>query len=365
MVYLYTAFSKSDPEWLSGAALQRVLHLPPGGEVPEGGLDPIGPARMMLGWLGFEGEALWRAMGRSVVLVQIVCAAGYVLAPFRDVLRHWLADVLFTVSLLTALSFHLGAEYMGLQIGWFSWYMVAYALLFMLPSSVLVGALRLLLPGPKDSASSELLLARAGLFLWLGLVAATSETWTQWTVLGVSLEGIFGEGFNVPIALLFGGLVATLPVVMLLRLEPDKRGGLRTLTNAALVLGASLCVVAGVKLDLPGALPAGVAMGVALGAVTIAQLLFGGDARRALGAGIGALLGAAALWSGVTLSEVRWDYYRNVGGDYRRRGELSEAYIAYVKATRYAPEGQTRQDRADQVRAQLEAAGEPVPGITP
>ena len=63
---------------------------------------------------------------------------------------------------------------------------------------------------------------------------------------------------------------------------------------------------------------------------------------------------------------MRWDYWRNVGGDHRRRGEIEEAYVAYVKANRYAPEGEDRREAEEQTRRILEQRGVlPPRGATP
>ena len=43
---------------------------------------------------------------------------------------------------------------------------------------------------------------------------------------------------------------------------------------------------------------------------------------------------------------MRYDYYRFVGGDRRRRGETAAAIAAYRKAYAYAPDGQSREETA-------------------
>ena len=52
-------------------------------------------------------------------------------------------------------------------------------------------------------------------------------------------------------------------------------------------------------------------------------------------------------------SDMRWDYWRNVGGDHRRRHEWAEAVVAYTKANEYAPEGEDRNRQLDEVTEQL------------
>src|SRR5690606_17628888 len=64
------------------------------------------------------------------------------------------------IALATALSFHLGAEHMQLKIGWFSWYMVMYALIMLLPAKPLAMLMRGLLPLAGRPFDPVLLLVR-------------------------------------------------------------------------------------------------------------------------------------------------------------------------------------------------------------
>ncbi|MFK7987347.1 MAG: HTTM domain-containing protein [Sandaracinaceae bacterium] len=382
MVYAYTAYAKTDPEWLSGAALKRVLHLSDSGLPSPGQLDPMGPFRGILEVVGLEGDALFAVLGHSVVLVQIICAAGFVLAPFLDVSRHWLPHVFSVFAMVTALSFHLGAEYMGLQIGWFSWYMVGYAMLFMLPSRVVVTAARVVVP--VRGTRIEVLAVRIALALALIGLGLTAASWTQRSPFGVSLSGIFGDGPNVPLTLLGGVVLALTPLRLFARIDDNAAGpSPDTSTRVALVtvaLGAGALLFAGKQADLPGARWAGVLAATGLGVAVIVAFLRGTSFTTLQGYGVGALVGSLALWASLSYSEVRWDYYRNVGGDHRRRGEILEAYNAYVLANRYAPRsdlacssdadceprehcregrcGQDRLERQREMEAQLRATGQ-------
>lgn len=291
IVYAYTAFSKADPEWLAGAALRQVMQYPADGVVPGPGANvAIRTFHGIIEGLGEHGALFWFVMGHSVVVVQIVVCAGYLLAPWRDAARSRVTQAFFFVALGTALSFHVGAELMGLEIGWFSYYMVGYALIAMLPGGLLVRV------------------ARAMFWLVLDL-RRERDALPPWAPL--ALAGV-----------------------------------------AALAL-----VSAGWTADLPGAREASVLAAVLLGAGVVAALLRAGDARAITGYAVGALLAALGFALCVQLSELRWDYWRNVGGDHRRRGEVEQAYAAYVKANRYAPDGQDRRRQEDEMRAILEQRG--------
>lgn len=361
IVYAYTAYSKSDPEWLSGAALKSVVRLPASGVAPDGALDPIGPFRSVMSLFGLEGEPMWWLLGHSVVLVQIVCAAGYLLAPLRDAPRsdksaHWIPRAFAWVAMLTALSFHLGAEYMDLKIGWFSWYMVGYALIFFLPARALAVIARVLLPLQGPRLGPEALAMRITLGVVVVIVGASAGTWTEAAPFGVSLAGIFGEGLNMPLVLLGVAILVVPPIRLFARAPMTTKQPAASWRNVALGTvgaGALGLVGMGTLMDLPGAQVAGVFVGVGLGALVVQALVRGDDVRHLHGFGVGAAVGALALLACVVFTDVRWDFYRNVGGDHRRRGEYRTAYEAYVKANRYAPEGEDRQRQQDEMEQRM------------
>lgn len=341
VVYAYTAYAKTDPEWLSGAALQRVLHL--GLEVPPpDAADPLRPFRAVLGIFGIEGEPMWYLMGHGVVLVQIICSVGYLLSPLKDTVRSRWLDAFGFVAFFTALSFHLGAEYMDLQIGWFSWYMVGYAAFFFLPAKWLVLVARALIPMRGVKYGPEVIAARVVLPISLVLLGR-ADRWPL-TAIGVALLGVWGLRY------LLRGLWT----------DADATRRDHWVYGAVGVVASGYV---GYAVDLPGAPLAGIAAAVAVGVGFAVLQVRKSDASKMGGYALGIAIGALSLLTAISLSEVRWDYYRNVGGDHRRRGEPLAAYVAYVKANRYAPEGEDRRRQENEMRAALEAEGTPVPEV--
>ncbi|MCA9582315.1 MAG: hypothetical protein KC416_11010 [Myxococcales bacterium] len=275
IVYFYTGVSKTEGAWRDGTALMAVAR-----------------ERMtgVLGWVegfGVESETFLPFLGHSVVLLQWWIAFGYVLAPWQDRLGRPLRVFGWITCLLT-LSFHLGAEYLNLKIGWFSYYMVWIALTAWLPVR------------------------------WL-LVLATPLRWMatkvdQWLETAADRDRV--------------ALV------------------LQAVAAAGLLLGVGHLV------DLPGAFPASVAAALFLAAVGVGCVLrrdFATIAR--LGGGFA--LASIVLWGVMAHSDVRFDYYRYVGGDAFRRGELDKALDAYEKANAYAPEGKDRKEQEARVRQML------------
>jgi hypothetical protein len=337
VVYGYTAFSKSAHEWLSGAAFRRLLSLTPEGLPPPDHTDPISFPRWLAGLFGIEGEHFWWLMGHSVVLVQIVCCAGYLLAPFRDVTRRLELRIFYWIALATALGFHVGAEIMELKIGWFSWYMIGYAIAYFLPERMLVAIARVLLGQRRANFEiTTVCVVSRGAVIAIG---AFAESWMIISI-GVLLL-----------------LRTLLPRLKSLSEDAIARAPMAPGLVAA-SLGAIAMVVAGREIDLPGAPTAGLLGACALGAGTVALLVREGNARRIVPYGAAAALAGFLFWLTVSQSSVRFDFYRHVGVDHRLRGYPRTAYIAYVKANRYAPEGENRSRQEHELHDELEQQGQ-------
>ena len=117
-----------------------------------------------------------------IVCLCIVLFGVFALLPFNQAARTFFFSpknagwmrIVTSIALVAALSFHIGAEYLGLEIGWFSYYMLALALIVFLPAtwiSTLLFGLTALVRGPSPTARSVptllvfTLLAGSGLFV--------------------------------------------------------------------------------------------------------------------------------------------------------------------------------------------------------
>ncbi len=179
------------------------------------------------------------------------------------------------------MNFHLGAEYLELQIGWFSYYMLIAACVFLLPTKAVA---------------------------------------------------VVGRAVALPVHQLMKALTAE-----------GRKNAIPIAAGVAVLVG-----LAGYTVDMPGALPASIAVGVLL------VVLVAVDRRtEPLPWIAGTALAALGMWAAFVGSDARFDYYRFVGGDHRRRGELEEALEAYIKANDYAPEDDDRREREDDVRRRL------------
>jgi len=338
-VYGYTAIAKLEPEWRNGEALAALTH---GGQ----GLES---ATESLRSLGVIGDEVWPFLGGTTIAIQIVVSLAYALVPVADLdlgevhaadrLRGWALGAgavlmlgggmlwyslghpmllglptLVGVGLVvwssqrwgtasgTALAtgaargvgvlgwiattaFHLGAEAMGLEIGWFSYYMIALATAMLVPSH------------------------------WLGALVLVPTLAHRW------LRGW---------------------------MDPKPLGSLPPLALALIAAGLACKLASDVR--VPGAdLGLGVAAVAILGA-GIASTARESLRRPTLGAAVGLLLCVAGTYASLGRTEEQYDFFRFAGGDFRRRGEVNEAFQAYTEALDLAP---TDEDR-ERIRARLE-----------
>jgi hypothetical protein len=282
VLYTFTSIAKMDAQWLAGNTIRRISSA---GKV-------FAPLAAAAAELGIPDQRFWSLVSTSVVPLELLVALGYCVAVTQDYSRSRLPRLVGLTAFWLAMSLHVGAEAMQLEIGWFSYYMMLLACTFLLPGSA-IETLGRLITWPAQLMAAQLAELDAGV--------------------------------------------------------PGKRGADTLISVAAvsLVLAAVAFLV-----DLPGASFAAGAAVTTLLSLTLHGWLRGDTAhvrRIALGTG-----GAAALmWGAIAFSDMRWDFYRYLGGDLSRRGQAEAAIEAYTKGERYAPKGESRQDRIDKLRRQL------------
>jgi hypothetical protein len=187
---------------------------------------------------------------------------------------------------------------MGLEIGWFSWYMILLALATFAP-------------------------ARA-----LGYVV----------------------------------LFATWPLRQLSeraqRSERTESSGSPVGTAILAAIAGAILLPAGTLADLPGALPACVAIGVALMATSVVALVRKEGFAEVRAVALAVLVGAVGMLVMLRMDpDVRYDYWRFAGGDFRRRGEWQLALDAYQHANHYAPRGESRDRQIAEMRERIRTEG--------
>jgi hypothetical protein len=283
VLYTYTSIAKLDTQWLDGQTLTRI----------SSATRVFAPLAELAASLGVPADRFWSALATSVIPVELLLGACYAVAVVADASASRWPRRVALLGFALAMTLHLGAEAMELEIGWFSYYMILFACAYLLPGRV-VDTLATLITAPTQFAAHQ-------------------------------LRDL---------------------------LRPDSGDHARA-TTLALAAGAAVSVAAvGKMLDLPGALVAcGVAAAALLGLAALANLRGAPLAVRPALLGTG--IAAALMWSAIAFSQTRWDFYRFLGGDLRRRGEPTSALEAYERGERYAPKGESRRDQIDALRREL------------
>ena len=199
--------------------------------------------------LGISNERFWALLSTSVIPVELAIAVGYALAILQDESPSRALKWAVHASFWLALSLHVGAEALGLEIGWFSYYMILLACTYLLPGRA-IESLSQMVTRPAKFMASQLAEPVAG-----SEVDRTLETWLVVAAVGAVL---FATSFLI---------------------------------------------------DLPGARPTALLASLSLFVLTLYSLFRERTAvmrRVALGVGCA----AALMWAAIAVSDVRWDFYR-------------------------------------------------------
>jgi hypothetical protein len=280
ILYAYTSIAKMDAQWIAGNTIRRISSA---GRV-------FAPIADVAADFGISNERFWSMLSISVIPLELTVALAYLIAVIQDSSRSRWPRIATSCAFWLALSLHVGAEAMGLEIGWFSYYMLALACAY-------------LLPGPA--------IETLALFL----------TW---------------------------------PSRLLANLLEEQSAKARRPSELLIAIGGGAIVLFAVAylIDLPGAFGAASVAVVGLIGCGIAAAISGelGYARRlAIASGFA----AALMWTAIGASSVRWDFYRYLGGDFSRRGQNEAALEAFERGERYAPKGENRRSKIEALRRAL------------
>lgn len=283
ILYLYTCIAKLDAGWRDGHTITRI----------SAAKRVYAPLLELARELGTSEDTFWSLFATSVVPMELTIAITYLVSVRADSSESRWPKRLTLLGWVLAMTVHLGAEAMELEIGWFSYYMMLFACAFLLPARS-VDSLASLLTLPANFIRAQL----------ADVLVPPAD-------------------------------------------KPSMAGTLAITAAVALMLG-----MVGKQVDLPGAMTAClIAAGlVALAAVAVSLRGKPVEARPLV---LGTGAAAALMWAAMATSQARWDFYRFLGGDLKRRGEPAAALEAYERGERYAPKGQSRQPEIDGLRKQL------------
>ncbi len=124
IVYGYTTATKCDLHWLSGQTFKSI-----------GRTDTVFQAAIsVLPHIGLSESAFWILASIGIVVLEFIVTLGYLAAArCADSTRRW-SRMGCMGMWLVSMTLHLGIELVGLQIGFFSYYMVLLATVFFLPA---------------------------------------------------------------------------------------------------------------------------------------------------------------------------------------------------------------------------------------
>src|SRR5690606_29634233 len=152
--------------------------------------------------MGIAVDSLWPMLGHGIVATQWLIALGYMLAPGYDRTGKWLR-ALGMLCAVCALGFHVGAEYLQLRIGWFSYYMVWLACVTWLPERVLI------------SCCAPLIYASGIIHRWAHRAGTTERgTLVGLTVAAAALAIGAGNAIDLPGGLVAGSIAATVTIAL-------------------------------------------------------------------------------------------------------------------------------------------------------
>lgn len=283
ILYAYAALAKCDAAWVGGHTLRDISRA-------ETLLQPLAELAEQF---SLTQESFFALVATSVIPLELILAVAYALAPLRDRSSSRLVRSVISLGLLMALMLHVGAEVLDLKIGWFSYYMLALALICLSPLWLV------------EKLMAPLSLVQKFIERQLADVAEEAKS-------------------------------ATVPWVPVL----------------LMVAVVALLVYVGDAADLPGVFMAMVVTAAMLGGFVI----YGWATKQAFATVPTTLaLGASAvvLWLTLGLTEARFDYYRFLGGDLARRGKIERAIEVYRHGERYAPPGRSRRKKIEKLEAQL------------
>ena len=257
IVYLFTAITKHNPSWWNGWALEQ--------QISTKGVRELLASFERLPFL--ETGDMYSVVAVSVFAWQMLAAASFVFKKLRP------------IACISGPLFHVMVEVIGLEIRWFSYYMIALYYLLLFPETWYAWVARALRAplGPLRALWQALRKPRAlGRPQLLALL-----------LLGSLGAGTLAYGSSLPGAAYLAGAITAL--VLIDGLLEVRRGGERLLARLGL------------------------------------QLAF-----AALLAWVPVVGGGA------------YDYYRYAGGDFARRGEIPEAIEAYYAAIDLNPGPKSR-----------------------
>ena len=197
IVYLWTSVAKLDPVWSSGACLRQLT----------GTAALIGP------WEKLIGPSVWPLTAKLTVVVELIIAIGYLLAPWLDRSSRRGTRIVQGIFLAIIMGLHISFEVAGLHIGWFSWHMIILAVSFFAPVELLNGIVGLV------DRTRERLVGAVRSLIPSSFQQCIDDNSMIWLVAFVAVMCLLGTGYwvDLPGAVPACGLAAVVAAAITIR----------------------------------------------------------------------------------------------------------------------------------------------------
>ncbi|QQR90091.1 MAG: HTTM domain-containing protein [Myxococcales bacterium] len=255
LLYGFAVIPKLESGWREGQSLYLLLH------------------RRADNWLwllqGKLGDNVWRLSAGIVIAMEAVLSLAYMTMP-------WLGRTIALGAWCIAIALHLGAETLGLRIGWFSIYMMLIATVVFWPTWLWDGLIQFVIKNKQRFRKPA----------WAPVIFVVFSFVSIALLVGLQLDGALY------------GVVFFVGCVLVQSVNAYRISGWRVAFSTLALLSFSVFVFAG----------------------------------------------------SIQLSDVRYDYYRFIAGDLKRRGQIESALSAYQKAEHFAPSGKSRKGQIEKLK---------------
>jgi len=271
MIYAFTALTKITEKQFHQAQFVRYLARE----------DLVPVLEKQLEGIGMPPEFFWQAIALSAITIELILALSYLCSTILNKdSRRWLRLMTYS-GFMAALIFHTANEFfLSLSIGWFSYYMLAIAAIYLLPAPFLLRIGRYASWFVRRLAYATM------------LIPSTLNTISSITKILMTVIFVF--------------------------------------------IATSITVILCLNIDLPGVLTTGLLIAGILFVVCMASIA-AGFIRHAMRYAAVTSIAIILMWIAITESTVRFSFYERVGYNYQFQGDTGSAVLAFEKAMKYIP----------------------------
>ncbi len=289
IVYFWTATTKANSFWFNGWALKQ--------QISTGWLRDAMAWVESFSFIGFGRIDMYATTACAVFVWQLLAAVAFVYPRLRG------------FACITGPIFHIMVEVIGLEIRWFSYYMIAIYYLLLFPNTWY-----------------------AAIAHWVGRLLSPLAMLWRWMLRPVELSAVLRIVVVTAGALAAAALVSFTPL--------PGATAVAVFVAAAIILAEVAFVLGKPDPGDGGATAAARRIAVKPGRRTVVRVVF-------------QVFFAILVFAIPRYTDVGYNYYRWQGGDLSRRGELEAAVVAYRHAITLNPGPNSRHAKLARILVQL------------